>query len=154
MKPECAPPLNICLWKLKSKTSPKNFTILKQNQYLKKQRKLVSNLLHMSDHTIQHLLHSIQAVLLLNTLDDHPRYFTTPTTFFFPQILCRKNCQENCSKIQQCRAIYASFLLLSSWWKICSVLNVAWWQLRCPCQKSYCTKRKPQLVLGMRGWHF
>lgn len=68
----------------------------------------------MSDHIIQNLLHSIQAALLLNILDDHPRYFTTPTTFFFPQILCRKSCQENCSKIQQCIAIYASFLLRSS----------------------------------------
>lgn len=68
----------------------------------------------MSDHIIQNLLLSIQAVLLLHILDGHPRYFKTPTTFFFPQILCRKSCQENCSKTQQCTAIYASFLLFSS----------------------------------------
>lgn len=39
--------------KLKSTTSVKNFNILKQNQYVKRQRKLLSNLLHMSDRVIR-----------------------------------------------------------------------------------------------------
>lgn len=39
--------------KLKSTTFAKNFNIFKQNQYLKRQRKLLSNLLHMSDRVIR-----------------------------------------------------------------------------------------------------
>lgn len=97
------------LLKLKSTTSAKNFNILKQNQY----KENYSQTYCMSDDVIKSLLCSIQAVLFVHILDDHPRHFKDPNTFSFYKLFCRKSYQENCSKIQQCIAIYASFLLSS-----------------------------------------
>ena len=50
-RPESALPLKML--KLKSTVSAMNFNILKQNQYLKKQRKLLQNLLHGSECVIE-----------------------------------------------------------------------------------------------------
>lgn len=88
------------------------------------------------------------AGLSLCTSDGDPSSSKTLIPIFFVQTLLHKNHQESCSKIQQCMAIYASFLL-SHYGKLVRP-HSAWLQLWQQCQ-FHCTNRKPRLVLCMRG---
>lgn len=109
-RPECAPPLTLHLWRLKSTTSAKNFKIPKVNQRLKRQGKLLTDSPHMLNGGIS-LLCLIQqgspcAPQMAIQAVQRPWYL-----FSFYKLFCTKNHQESCSKIQQCMAIYSSFLL-------------------------------------------
>lgn len=135
---------------LKSTTSAKNFTILKQDGYLKSQRKLLSNLLHKSDHTIQSLLCSIWAVLLLDISDDCPGTLRSKFLLSINFSLCRKSCQEKCSISNNAQQFMPHFYIFPHDGKRGQSLtqpdNGSAGSAEC-----HCTDRKPTLALGMRG---
>lgn len=135
---------------LKSTTSAKNFTILKQDGYLKSQKKLLSNLLHKSDHTIQSLLCSIWAVLLLDISDDCPGTLGSKFLLSINFSLCRKSCQEKCSISNNAQQFMPHFYIFPHDGKRGQSLtqpdNGSAGNAEC-----HCTNRKPTLALGMRG---
>lgn len=115
-------------------------------------KKLLSNLLHKSDHTIQSLLCSIWAVLLLDISDDCPGTLRSKFLLSTNFSLCRKSCQEKCSISNNAQQFMPHFYIFPHDGKRGQSLtqpdNGSAGNAEC-----HCTNRKPTLALGMRGWY-